>query len=385
MKLSDFTHLLDTLYKRTYIPINVVDLQDHLLFPKYSPILNHKEVFSYLFVEDDFPMHIVHTYEYLGASFLYDIEGTTYRILLGPCTLMDVSTNEKELSYSLQDYISSETLESFQNYCSCFYSLCHGTVLDIHQIPVSYNRTHKKDHSPQEVFEENLYNRRSHDETRDSYQFELRFLDYVKRGRKDKIDWIFSKIKQTYIVELADEPLEANKLKFASIVTLLTRMSISCGVPLDSAFSLSDALIQGLKGIHSSQECIRYIKYASYEFSDLIQATAKQCSAMINQCLRYIDSHLYEKITLQDLREETGNSTVYISSRFKQELGCTISDYILERKIDEAKHLLLFTDYSFQEISTLLNFTSQSHFTQRFKQVCGQTPKQFRQKNFQYL
>ncbi|WP_233512105.1 AraC family transcriptional regulator [Absiella sp. AM54-8XD] len=44
----------------------------------------------------------------------------------------------------------------------------------------------------------------------------------------------------------------------------------------------------------------------------------------------------------------------------------------------------MFTDYSFQEISSLLNFTSQSHFTQRFKQICGQTPKGFRDKNFQY-
>ena len=54
------------------------------------------------------------------------------------------------------------------------------------------------------------------------------------------------------------------------------------------------------------------------------------------------------------------------------------------KKIEEAKQLLLFTDYSFQEISSLLNFTSQSHFTQRFKQICGQTPKGFRDKNFQY-
>ena len=71
--------------------------------------------------------------------------------------------------------------------------------------------------------------------------------------------------------------------------------------------------------------------------------------------------------------------------RFKKELNMTLSDYVLSKKIEEAKHLLLFTDYSFQEISTLLNFTSQSHFTQRFKQIAKQTPKEFRQTNFQYL
>lgn len=385
MKLQEFTHILDSLYKRTYIPCSLIDDTQTLCFPKYSPLLEMKEEFAYLFVQDDDPLHIVHTYEYLGASFLYEIDHIQYTMLIGPCALLDVEEHEVKGKDPLQPYISSESLESFRDYCANLYALCHGTALHQDHIPISYNRKAMKTNSPQEIFEENLYERRSHDQTRDSYQFELRFLDYVKRGRKDKIDWIFSKINQTYIVELAEEPLEANKLKFASIVTLLTRTAISCGVPLDSAFSLSDALIQGLKQVHTSTDCVRYIKYASYEFSDLIHTTAKNCSTMINQCLRYIDSHLYEKISLQDLSDETGNSSVYISSRFKKELGKTLSDYVLERKIDEAKHLLLFTDYSFQEISTLLNFTSQSHFTQRFKQVCGQTPKQFRQKNFQYL
>lgn len=385
MKLTEFTHILDSLYKRTYVPCSILDAQGKLCFPKYSPLLDMKENFSYLFLEDEDPLHIVHTYEYLGASFNYEIDHIQYTILIGPCTLLDVVNHEQEHFSKLKDYISSESIESFKDYCANLYALCHGHTLPKDHIPIFYNRTHKRTHSPQEVFEENLYERRSHDQTRDSYQFELRFLDYVKRGRKDKIDWIFSKINKTYIVELAEEPLEGNKLKFASIVTLLTRTAIASGVPLDSAFSLSDALIQGLKNIHTSSECIHYMKYASYEFSDLIHTTAKNCSTMINQCLRYIDSHLYEKISLQDLADETGNSNVYISSRFKKELGMTLSDYVLERKIEEAKHLLLFTDYSFQEISTLLNFTSQSHFTQRFKQVCKQTPKQFRQKNFQYL
>jgi len=236
-----------------------------------------------------------------------------------------------------------------------------------------------------EIFEKNLYERRSEDATRDSYQFELRFLDYVKRGRKDKIDWIFKTIDKTYTVHLADNSLDTIKIKFISLVALLTRLAIDEGVPLDSAFSLSDSLIQNLPNMRSSQECLKYIKYASYEFIELIHHTSKQCSSLINQCIRYIDTHIYEKITLRDLEDTTGHSSVYISSRFTLELGLTFSQYLLNKKIEEAKHLLLFTDHSYQEISTLLNFTSQSHFTQRFKHVTGQTPKAYRDMNFKYL
>lgn len=384
MKLEHVTHIFDILYQRTYIAGAILNQCDELIFPGYTPLTTLKDVFSYLYEDDEFPIHIVNTYELLGASFKMMIDDEPHRILIGPCALLNVEIKELELSYDIKSYISNETLESFKEYTQMIYFMLTHQSMDDAKIPVKYIHTQKHKKQPEETFEENLYERRSHDATSDSYQFELRFLEYVRKGRKDKIDWIFSKIDKTYIVHLAEDTLESTKLKFASIVTLMTRQAISCGVPLDSSFSLSDALIQGLKNIHSSSECVRYMKYASYEFCNLIQAQAKQCSSLINQCLRYIDAHLYEKITLQDLSDTTGRSSVYISSRFKKEMEESFSDYVLKKKIEEAKHLLLFTDYSFQEISTLLNFTSQSHFTQRFKQICGQTPKSFRDKNFQY-
>lgn len=384
MNQSELIHAIDTLYHRTYVPITLLDDEaGSLVFPRYAPIMSLKEKFEYLFVDDEFPLHIVNTYEMLGASFLYTSDQKRYRILIGPCALLNTSITSK-FTYDIKAYISSETLESFKDYCVMFYELIMQCSLDAHQIPIKYLHKEKLEKLPEETFEENLYERRSHDATSDSYQFELRFLEYVKKGQKEKIDWIFSKINKTYEVHLADDFFESTKLKFVTIVTLLTRQAIACGVPLDSAFSLSDALIQGLKNIHTAPECIRYMKYASYQFCDLIQSQAKQCSTLINQCLRYIDAHLYEKITLEDLSCTTGKSAVYISSRFKKEVGESFSDYVLKKKIEEAKQLLLFTDYSFQEISSLLNFTSQSHFTQRFKQICGQTPKGFRDKNFQY-
>lgn len=385
MKFSTLTSLLDEMYRRTYVPTAIFDDQEQLCFPKYTPFITMKKDFSYLFQEDDAPFHIVNTYQLLAASFYHTIEGKRYRIMIGPCTILSANVNLKEFSYDVSLYVSSESLDSFKEYCKMLYVLLEHKEVEDHCIPVQFVRAHKQDHSQEEVMEDNLYERRSQDATRDSYQFELRFLDYVKHGRKDKIDWIFSKIHKTYEVKLAPDSLEATKLKFASTITLLTRSAIDCGVPLDSAFALSDSLIQGLKDIHDVNECMRCLKYASYEFADIIHTRTHTCSPFINQCLQHIDAHLYEKISLQDLADITNHSAVYISSQFKKEIGESITTYILQRKIEEAKQLLLFTDHTYQEISTLLNFTSQSHFTQRFKQITKQTPKSFRNKNFQYL
>ncbi|OTE82697.1 AraC family transcriptional regulator, partial [Escherichia coli] len=94
--------------------------------------------------------------------------------------------------------------------------------------------------------------------------------EYIKRNQPEKIDWLFKKMQETYHVELSENELEGLKLKFSAFVAILTRISIDEGVPINQAFSLSDALIQGLFRIHSSNEWHTYMKEATYRFMKLI-------------------------------------------------------------------------------------------------------------------
>ena len=66
---------------------------------------------------------------------------------------------------------------------------------------------------------------------------------------------------------------------------------------------------------------------------------------------------------------------------FKSEMGETIPAYILRKKIEEAGYLLKFSRLNISEISSLLCFSSQSHFTQQFRSYYGITPKQYRDKS----
>lgn len=381
MELDTLIFIFDTFYKRTYIPISIVDCDGKLRFPQYSPIYLKLSEYPYLTTFDAHPIHIINTYQVLLASFQYQ----DYTILLGPCFLLGAKQNKTDFFSQFKTYTSTESLQKFSKTLNMLYTLLTHQTVDIDAIPIQYITTNHKALHTKTSFEENVYHRRSEDSTKDSYQIELRFIDYIKRGRRDKVEWMFSQFGKTYAVDLAQHSLDSMKIKFISMVTLVTRIAIDAGVSLENAFSLSDALIQNLSTITSMDECLRYIKYGIYEFMNLITPAARKCSIAINQCLSYIDTHIYDKITLQDLESVTSHSMVYLSTRFKKELGITFSKYVLEKKIEEAKHLLLFTDQSFQQIAALLNFASQSHFTQRFKQVTKLTPKEFRNKNFQYM
>ena len=68
----------------------------------------------------------------------------------------------------------------------------------------------------------------------------------------------------------------------------------------------------------------------------------------------------------------------YLSQLFKKELGLTVADYVLELRMEAAKNMLRFSSFPYDEIASILAFSSQSHFIQVFKRATGITPKAYR-------
>ena len=108
------------------------------------------------------------------------------------------------------------------------------------------------------------------------------------------------------------------------------------------------------------------------------QQKRKNLSKNIYLCQEYINHHLYEKISLQDIADVLEVNSSYLSHKFKQETGMTLRHYIQLQKIEEAKTILLLSKYQVSEIYTLLNFTDQSHFIRVFKKIEGITPNQYK-------
>ena len=96
-------------------------------------------------------------------------------------------------------------------------------------------------------------------------------------------------------------------------------------------------------------------------------------------------SHIKERITISTLADYTGLSENYLSRIFKQNLGVSISDYIREKKIEKATHLLRYSDKSLIDIANYLSFSSQSHFIKTFENFMGITPKKYRDKYYKSM
>ena len=105
-------------------------------------------------------------------------------------------------------------------------------------------------------------------------------------------------------------------------------------------------------------------------------------SKPVQLAIDYIYDNLHSKILLEDIAEKAELSDSYLSKLFHKETGVSITDYIITKRVDAAKNLLIFTEYTTSEISNFLNFSSESHFIATFKKHTGLTPKKFRLYNF---
>ena len=75
----------------------------------------------------------------------------------------------------------------------------------------------------------------------------------------------------------------------------------------------------------------------------------------------------------------------YLSKLFRKETGLSISEYIRNKKIEEAMALLRYSEKTSIEIATDLGFSSHSYFISVFKKVCGMTPKEYRNQHLRRM
>jgi AraC family transcriptional regulator len=104
------------------------------------------------------------------------------------------------------------------------------------------------------------------------------------------------------------------------------------------------------------------------------------------QVLEYIHEHLDQNIKLADLAQLLGISQFHFSTLFKQAIGISPYQYLLQQRIERAKQLLKQTERfakgdakrTIMEIALECGFNSHSHLSKQFRRLTGITPTAYR-------
>jgi len=100
----------------------------------------------------------------------------------------------------------------------------------------------------------------------------------------------------------------------------------------------------------------------------------------MNQAINYIDSNIYNKITLGIFAKQFNISPYHFCKVFEKYFHTTPMRYVLMKKIEISKYMLTYTHESIASIASSLSFVDQSHFTKTFKSFQNQCPLAFRKK-----
>lgn len=92
----------------------------------------------------------------------------------------------------------------------------------------------------------------------------------------------------------------------------------------------------------------------------------------------YINEHLNQDIKLSDLAALLDLSQFHFSHLFKQSIGTSPYQYLLQQRVERAKQLLKQSERSIAEIALVCGFNSHSHLSKQFRQLTGITPKTYR-------
>ncbi|MGG1632330.1 response regulator transcription factor [Rossellomorea sp. NRS-1567] len=118
------------------------------------------------------------------------------------------------------------------------------------------------------------------------------------------------------------------------------------------------------------------------EFSELIQTLSKakyqREKNNMQQIEEYLQQHYQEDITLQDIADRFYLSREYISRKFKQDHGSTITDYVTNIRMEKAKKLLENPYLKIYEVAYGVGYGNEKYFSKVFKKHVGMTPNEYR-------
>lgn len=128
----------------------------------------------------------------------------------------------------------------------------------------------------------------------------------------------------------------------------------------------------------SNQIVVNLIRSVENDIYSLDRTKSKQPKTNIDRAIEFLRECYSLEFSLQDVAKTVNLSPYHFSRVFKDQMGKTTYQYLMEIKIARAKELLAETRLSIKEIYLMCGFNSNSHFSSMFSKIVGVAPTEYR-------
>lgn len=96
------------------------------------------------------------------------------------------------------------------------------------------------------------------------------------------------------------------------------------------------------------------------------------------EVFRFIEAHYSQPIRLTDVAQAVGYSAAYLTHLVQTETGQTVKRWIIERRMVQARLLLITTNQPINQIANAVGYSDVSYFTRQFRQIHAISPQVWR-------
>lgn len=210
-------------------------------------------------------------------------------------------------------------------------------------------------------------------------------------------------VEKQYIDELIREIEENNEDKISNCVDMLYDSFRKCAIDLEVIKMNINYLLCNLINIAKrldaeadQKEVMKYITYGafekivsrgsaqhlkefSFEFAKYLnQLRENTACSVLNHIHKEISKNYMDKLSLKSLSEKYFINSAYLGQLFKKKYNISFKDYLNEFRIGKAIQLLATTDKKVYEISNMVGYSNTDYFINKFVQVKGTTPFQYK-------
>lgn len=212
------------------------------------------------------------------------------------------------------------------------------------------------------------------------YHYENELIDAVTKGQLHKAELLLSTFSTFNFEQRVADPLR-NAKNYCIIMNTLLRKAAQQGgvhpVYLDSASSGYAAKIEQQHALDTIPSLMAEM-FRGY--CRLVRKhSLKDYSPPVQKALTYIDADISGNLSLSSISQALNISSSYLSTLFRKETGQTLTEYISQRRVKHAMHLLETTKLQVQTIAQHCGIMDVQYFSKVFKRITGKTPKEYRE------
>lgn len=213
-------------------------------------------------------------------------------------------------------------------------------------------------------------------------QWERYIMGLIRDGRPDLLQSELDSLRKLdsglVVGQLSKNPLRQAQYLAVGMITMATRAAIEGGVRQSAAFAASDVAILRLDCMTQPGEVLDLMLDYNMEMAKCtVHAKERSSHPAVRRMQYYVQQHLYERVTLQQLGEAAGLVPDHAGKLFRRETGQTPMQYVRSAKLEEAKRLLILRQGTPQQVADSLCFCNHSYFIRCFEQHTGYTPARY--------